>query len=128
MFAQLEHGLELQVLLEDRFRFDHPAKHRLAFAFELGILSRRFLQRDVQLVRDHPRDPVRIAIRQTHYAPDVPHHAFRLQFSEGNDLRDAAFAIFLPHVLENFAAACFAEINIDVGRRHAIGVEEALEE
>src|SRR4029078_8209671 len=41
MLAQLEHGLQLLVLLEDRLGLDHPAKHRLALALELGILARR---------------------------------------------------------------------------------------
>ena len=40
VLAQLERRLELPVLLEDRLGFDHPLKHRLALALQLGVLAR----------------------------------------------------------------------------------------
>ena len=61
------------------------------------------------------------------HAADVAHHALRLQFAEGDDLRDAALAVFLPHVFEHLAAARFAEIHVDIGRRNAIRIQEPLE-
>src|ERR1043166_9232824 len=96
--------------------------------FELGIFFRCVFERNIEFVRDHPRNAVGITIRQTHHAADIAHHAFRFQLPERDDLRDAAFAIFLPHVLEDFAAACLAKIDVDVRRRHAIRIEETLEE
>ena len=39
MLAKLEHGLELAILLEDGLRLDHPPKHCLALALELGVLA-----------------------------------------------------------------------------------------
>jgi hypothetical protein len=40
MLPQLECGLELFVLEEDGFSFDHPLQHCLPLALELGILAR----------------------------------------------------------------------------------------
>ena len=96
--------------------------------FRSGVFSAAAAERDVQLVRDHLRDPVAVAVAQAHHAADVAHHAFRLQRAEGDDLRDAALAVFLPHVFDDFAAARFAKIDVDIGRRDALGIEEALEE
>ena len=88
--------------------------------FRSGVFSAACGEGDVQLVRDHLRDPVAIAVAQAHHAADIAHHAFRFQFSEGDDLRDAALAVFLPDVFEDFAAARFAKINVDIGRRNAL--------
>ena len=88
-------------------------------ALRLRILFHRRIKRDVELVRNHARDPIGIAIRQTHHAAYVAHDALRFQFSKRNDLCDAAFTVFLADVFQDFAAARFAKIDIDVGRRHA---------
>ena len=95
-----------------------PELARRRFGLDRLLQVRRFLRRggegDVQLVRDHLRDPVAVAVAQAHDAADIAHHAFRFQFSEGDDLRDAAFAVFLPDVFEHFAAARFAKIDVDI--------------
>ncbi len=41
MLAQLERGLQLEVLLEDRFRLDHPLEHRVVLPLEIAILVNR---------------------------------------------------------------------------------------
>src|SRR5207302_3650929 len=92
------------------------------------ILFRGGLKRDTDLVRDHPRDAISVAIAQAHDAADVADNAFCLQLSKGDDLRDAPLAVFLSHVSEDFAAASLTKIDIDVGRRDAIGIEEALKQ
>ena len=35
---------------------------------------------------------------------------------------------FCAHVLDHFAAALEAEVDVDVGHRHALGIQEALEQ
>src|SRR5262249_42604727 len=47
---------------------------------------------------------------------------------ESDDLRDVLAAVLAGDVLDDFAAAPLAEIDVDVGQRHALGVEEALED
>src|SRR5262249_31197592 len=82
---------------------------------------------DVQLVGNHLRDTICVAIAPSQHAADVAHHAFRLEFAKGNDLRDATLAVFLPNVLQNLPSARLAEIDINVGRRYAIRIQKPLE-
>ena len=101
---------------------------RLNRAFKFGIFFRGGIECDVQLVRNHFRDPIGIAITQTDDAPNIAHHAFRFQFSKRDDLRNTAFAIFLTNVFEHFAPARLAKIDINIGRRNALGIKETLED
>ena len=96
-------------------------------ALQLRILFRRRIERDVQLVRNHPRDPIGVAIWQAHHPPNIAHHAFRFQFSKSDDLSDAPLAILLPDVFKNFAATRFTKIDIDIRRRYAVRIKKSLE-
>ena len=76
---------------------------------------------------NHLRDAICIAIAPSQHAADIAHDAFCLEFAERDDLRDAALAVFLPNVFEDFAAARFAEIHVDIRRRNAIRIQKPLE-
>ena len=52
----------------------------------------------------------------------------RAQRSEGDDLGHLLAPVFLGDVLDHFAAAARAEIDIDIGHGDALGIQEALEE
>src|SRR5947209_643142 len=97
-------------------------------ALQFRIFFRRRIEGDIELIRNHARDAVRIAITHPHHASDIAHYAFRLQFAESDNLSDATLAVFLPHVFEDFSTARFAKIDIDVRRRHPIRIEKAFEE
>ena len=45
--------------------------------FQLRRLLRRARERDVQLVRNHLRDSIRLAVAEADHAPDIAHHALR---------------------------------------------------
>ena len=96
-----------------------------------GFAGRGIRERDVLLPRsgrNHVREPIRIAVGKPDDAPDVAHGALRVHFVEGDDLRDAAVAVFLPNVFEHFAPPLLAEIDVDIGRRNAFRIQEPLEE
>ena len=61
-------------------------------------------------------------------AADVLDGGARAQGAEGDDLRDLLAAVLLGDVLDDFAAAARAEIDVDIGHADALGIEEALEE
>ena len=46
----------------------------------------------------------------------------------GDDLRDALVAVLLGDVLDDLAAATVVEVDVEVGHRDAVGVEEPLED
>ena len=52
----------------------------------------------------------------------------RLDGAVGDDLRDPLFAVFLGRVTDHVAAAALIEVEVDVGHRDALGVEEPLED
>src|SRR5207249_1471366 len=55
-------------------------------------------------------------------------HAAGLQRSESDDLRDAVAAVALLDVADDFIAPVLAEVDNEVGDRHAFRIEEALEQ
>ena len=93
-----------------------------------GVFSRARRERNVQFVGDHLRDAVGIAVTQAHDAANITDHAFRPQCAEGDDLRNAALTVFLADVFDHFATARFAEVDVDIRRRNALGIEETFEE
>ena len=48
--------------------------------------------------------------------------------AEGHDLRDMIVSVFAPDIVDHLAAPRVAEVHIDIGHGHALGVQKALEE
>jgi hypothetical protein len=74
------------------------------------------------------RDAVGLGEREVEDAADVLDGRLPLQRPERDDLRDAVGAVLLAHVADHLVAPDEAEVDVDVGHRLALGVEEALEE
>ena len=92
------------------------------------VLGERLVERHVERRRDLLGDAVDVGIRHVERAADVPHHGLRLHRPEGDDLRDVLAAVLPRDVVDHFAAPPLAEVHVDIGQRHALGVEEALED
>ena len=92
------------------------------------VLDQRLLQRHVERGRDLLGDAIHFRVRHVHGAADVAHHGLGLHRAEGDDLRDVLAAVLPGDVLDDLAAAALAEVDVDIGQRHALGVEEALEQ
>ena len=69
-----------------------------------------------------------LPIRHLQHAPDVAQHAARLQRAEGDDLGDLIAAIALLHIADHLITAVLAEIDVEVGHRHAFRIEKPLEQ
>ena len=95
---------------------------------EVGRQLERPLERHVEPVRHQLRDAVHLGKGHPQRAAHVAHNAFRSHRSEGDDLRDVAVAVLALHVLDHLAAPQVVEVDVDVGHRDALGVEEALED
>ena len=54
--------------------------------------------------------------------------ARRLQGAEGDDLGDAVAAVLVLDVGDHLLAPFLAEVDVEVGHGHPLGIEEALEE
>ena len=73
-------------------------------------------------------DAVDLAVGHAQHAADVAQHGARLQLAEGDDRRHAVVAVFVAHVADHPVALVLAEVDIEVRHRHALGIEEALEQ
>ena len=116
----LEPARDAQELLHLRIGLLHLPQ-RLA-------LVERLVQRHVERGRDLLGHPVDVGVRHLEDTPHVPYDGFRLHRPERDDLRHVLASVLLRHVVDHFAAAPLAEIDVDVGHRHAFRVEEPLED
>ena len=87
-----------------------------------------FSESDVGSVVDRLGGAVDQSQRHAVNARHVLDRALCLHRSEGEDLADLFAAVFANDVIYDLAAALIAEVHVEVGRGHALGVEEALEQ
>ena len=80
------------------------------------------VERDVELLRDHLCDGVRLAVGEIQNAGDVPYDASRRHRAEGYDLHDAVAPVFFDDVIDDLLPALEAEVHVDIGHGHALGV------
>ena len=73
------------------------------------------------------RDRVALGKRKPHHAADVFQDRARLKLSERDDLADVVFAVLARNVIDHFAAAILAEVDVEVRHADALGIDEALE-
>ena len=90
--------------------------------------SRRRTAGGPDRVRDELREAVADAVVVAEHARGVARGRAREHLAEGDDLRDRLAAVLLGDVAHDALAAAHGEVDVDVRHRHALGVEEALEE
>ena len=100
------------------------------FGLQPRLAFDRLLQRDRlrRILRHELAELVDLPVRHLQHAADVAQHAARLQRAEGDDLRHLVAAVALLHVSDHLVAAVLAEVDVEVGHRHALGIQEALEQ
>ncbi len=81
-----------------------------------------------RVLRHEFGEPVDLAERHFQHSPDVAHDAARQEGAEGDDLRHPVGAVALAHIGDHLVAPVLAEVDVKVRHRHALGVEEALEQ
>ena len=78
--------------------------------------------------RDQLAQTIDLAIGHLQHAADIAANGARLQFAESDDLRDVVLAVALLDIVDHLVAPVLAEIDVEIGHRHALGIEEALEQ
>ena len=81
-----------------------------------------------RILRHELGELVDLAERHFEHPADVAQDAARQERAEGDDLRDAVGAIALAHIADHFVAAVLAEVDVEIGHRDALGIEEPLEQ
>ncbi len=82
---------------------------------QLVALLERVLERDAELIGHHRHDLIDAKDRHAERAADVANRRPGGQRAERADLRDVRFAVLVLHVLNDFAAAILAEVDVDIG-------------
>ncbi len=111
-----------------RKRAPRPLRNRAPPAAAARLRSQLREYWRSRVLRHHLAQLVDLPVRHFQHAADVAQHAARLQRAKGDDLRDLVAAVFLLHIANNFVAAVLTEVDIEVRHRHALGIEEALEQ
>ena len=83
---------------------------------------------DVEFGRDHLRHPVGVAVAPAHHPRHIAHDRFCTERAEGRDLRHRTLTVFVADVFDHLAAPVLAKVHVDVGRRHALRIQEPLEQ
>ena len=99
-------------------------------ALELGQrrdLLDGFVEGHVERRGNQLRDLVHLRDRELHHTTDVTHDGLGLHGTERDDLGDVFAAVFLCDVLDDLAAATFTEVDVDIGERHTLRVQESFE-
>ena len=102
---------------------DQFLRRGLAAAF-----AHRVLQRHAQDVGDKLGHAVDQAVREAEHAAGIAHHRLGRHRAVGDDLADAVAAVLARDVVDHLVAPVHAEVDVEVGHRHAFRVEEALEQ
>src|SRR5262249_2504143 len=79
-------------------------------------------------LRPEPAGFIGLTRRQRPPAAGIAEYAARLQRAEGDDLRHALASVALLHVADDLVAPVLAEVDVEIGHRHALGIEKALEQ
>ena len=87
----------------------------------------RLLQLDAQLVGHRLGDAVDLAVAHAQDAADIPDGGAREHRAEGDDLGHVVRAVLAGDVGDDLVPPAVLEVDVDVGHRHAVGVEEPLE-
>ena len=81
-----------------------------------------------RVVGDELGEAVDLAVAHLQHAAGVLEHGAGLQAAEGDDLGNPVAAVFALDVGDHLVAVGFAEVDVEVRHRHALGVQEALEQ
>ncbi len=92
-----------------------------------GISVDRRVERHVERAGNQLRHAVDFGNGHLHDAAHVSHRRLGLHGPERDDLRHVLAAVLLGDVGDHLAATPFAEVDVDIWQRHAVGIQEPLE-
>jgi hypothetical protein len=97
---------------------------------ELGYLGQRTRDRDVlaRLVGNELGDAVTEGVAHVQHATDVADSRACGHGAEGGDLAHGFLAVLVLHVVDHPVSVGLTEVDVEVGHRDALGVQEALEQ
>ena len=96
--------------------------------FRIHLKRARDADWRVVFARYHLGNPVHIIIRKIQCTPDIAYHPFCRHRTKGHDLHHLIMPIFLTDVINDLLPALIAEININIGHGHTLGIQKTLKQ
>ena len=87
---------------------------------------KRLFQRHFQVRRDQLCHPIHILIAHTHNTAHIAHRSAGGHRAKGHDLGYMVAAVFFVYIVDDLLTALVAEVNIEVGHRDALRIQEAF--
>ncbi len=94
----------------------------------LLVFLESLIDGDIQLIRDHLGHRIAERVRQVHRPAHISDDALGRHGSEGDDLGHVLLPVFGDHIVDDLTAALEAEVHVNIGHGHALGVQEPLEQ
>ncbi len=95
---------------------------------QLGLVLEGLGEGHLRVLGHELGDVVRVLVGDVEGAGHVLEHRLGLERAEGDDLPGAVRAVLARDVVDHLAATLVAEVDVEIGHRDALGVEETLEE
>ena len=96
--------------------------------FQLMIHLECFIDRDIQLLRDHFCDRITKRIRKIHHTPDIADDTARRHRTEGDNLRYTVLAIFPHNIVYDLLSALEAKIHVNIRHGYTLRIQKTLKE
>ncbi len=122
-------GIEAFELLGDGEHVRHALVLRRRL-LKAGLVRNRLLEgnRMGRVLRHELGEPVDLPERHLEHPSDVAQHAASEERAECDDLSHAVGAVAVAHVGDDLVASLLAEVDVEVRHRHALRIEETLEQ
>ena len=95
---------------------------------QFGTFLKRLGQRDAQRIGNHLGEFIDAGQHDTQSATHIANGRLGFHRAERADLGDVLFAVFFLGVIDDLLSSVAAEIDIDIGRLCATGIEKSLEQ
>ena len=124
------HTLSAHQAFELFGRVDQLANLRIVLVYLVQVrhLFEGLVDRHANRCRNQFGNLVHVAIGQIHGTTAILDGSLGGHGVEGDDLAHLIAAILAHHILVDFDAPVHAEVDVDIRHRHALGIEEALED
>ena len=96
--------------------------------FKLRIHLQSFIDRDIQLLRNHFCNSIHLCVREIHNTSDITDNTTGRQCTKRNDLYYTVIPVFTSYIINNFLSSFEAEVNINIRHGYSFRIQETLKQ
>ena len=96
--------------------------------FKLRIHLQSFIDRDIQLLRNHFCNSIHLCVREIHNTSDITDNTTGRQCTKRNNLYDTVIPVFTSYIINNFLSSFEAEVNVNIRHGYSFRIQETLKQ